>query len=262
MPPAPALQPQTDLAILNWRREKSVFLGTNQPQEDASWIFQLRMAELERAKIGPHQRAAAVAPARRAAVRLRDLGPRARAAAVRAARRRPRARRPRLLARPSADRADVITGTWIADRGAADRVAAARRRASGCSACYLQFSISDAYARRDTQSQLGRALRARSASGGKAWACGFPLLAPILSPSPTRSSRRTRRPTGTSRRTCLVDARAARRAQHGDRRLRARGDALALRRRVAPADGRLDRLGADDDHRRDAVRAIDQFRRD
>ena len=44
--------PQTDLAILNWRREKSVFLGTNQPQEDASWIFQLRMAELERAKSG------------------------------------------------------------------------------------------------------------------------------------------------------------------------------------------------------------------
>ena len=44
--------PQTDIAILNWRREKSVFLGTNQPQEDASWIFQLRMAELERAKTG------------------------------------------------------------------------------------------------------------------------------------------------------------------------------------------------------------------
>ena len=46
------LVPQTDIAILNWRREKSVFLGTNQPQEDASWIFQLRMAELERAKTG------------------------------------------------------------------------------------------------------------------------------------------------------------------------------------------------------------------
>jgi hypothetical protein len=48
----PALVPQTDLAILNWRREKSVFLGTDTPQEDASWIFQLRMAELERAKAG------------------------------------------------------------------------------------------------------------------------------------------------------------------------------------------------------------------
>ncbi len=51
-PPVAGLMPQTDLAILNWRREKSVFLGTNQPQEDASWIFQLRMAELERAKTG------------------------------------------------------------------------------------------------------------------------------------------------------------------------------------------------------------------
>jgi hypothetical protein len=51
-PPMQVLLPQTDLAILNWRREKSVFLGTNQPQEDASWIFQLRMAELERAKTG------------------------------------------------------------------------------------------------------------------------------------------------------------------------------------------------------------------
>src|SRR5262249_21238340 len=37
----PPLLPQTDLAILNWRREKSVFLGTDAPQEDASWIFQL-----------------------------------------------------------------------------------------------------------------------------------------------------------------------------------------------------------------------------
>ncbi|MGH8799597.1 MAG: J domain-containing protein, partial [Casimicrobiaceae bacterium] len=49
VPQTPALIPQTDLAILNWRREKSVFLGTDAPQEDASWIFQLRMAELERA---------------------------------------------------------------------------------------------------------------------------------------------------------------------------------------------------------------------
>ena len=48
----PLLMPPTDLAILNWRRQKSVFLGTNQPQEDASWVFQLRMAELDRAKLG------------------------------------------------------------------------------------------------------------------------------------------------------------------------------------------------------------------
>jgi hypothetical protein len=34
--PEPTLIPQTDLAILNWRREKSVFLGTDAPQEDAA----------------------------------------------------------------------------------------------------------------------------------------------------------------------------------------------------------------------------------
>ena len=61
--------PQTDLAILNWRRERSVFLGTNQPQEDASWIFQLRMAELERAKSG---RTSEPRPWHRLAARLFD----------------------------------------------------------------------------------------------------------------------------------------------------------------------------------------------
>ena len=68
-PPSQALMPQTDLAILNWRREKSVFLGTNQPQEDASWIFQLRMAELERAKSG---RTSEPRPWHRLAARLFD----------------------------------------------------------------------------------------------------------------------------------------------------------------------------------------------
>ena len=67
--PTPVLMPQTDLAILNWRREKSVFLGTNQPQEDASWIFQLRMAELERAKAG---RTSEPRPWNRLAARLFD----------------------------------------------------------------------------------------------------------------------------------------------------------------------------------------------
>ena len=84
--PQAVLVPQTDLAILNWRREKSVFLGTNQPQEDASWIFQLRMAELERAKSG---RTSEARPWQRLAarhLRLRDLGPGAGAAAVRIAR--------------------------------------------------------------------------------------------------------------------------------------------------------------------------------
>src|SRR5256886_2020882 len=65
--PVTALVPQTDLAILNWRREKSVFLGTDTPQEDASWIFQLRMAELERAKAG---RTSEPRPRHRLAARL------------------------------------------------------------------------------------------------------------------------------------------------------------------------------------------------
>ena len=46
--------------------------------------------------------------------------------------------------------------------------------------CYLQFSISDAYARRDPQAQLVRALR----RGFRVWwngvGGGFPLVAPIL----------------------------------------------------------------------------------
>src|SRR5262249_48514574 len=45
---------------------------------------------------------------------------------------------------------------------------------------YLQFSISDAYARRDVRAQLRRALR----RGFRVWwegiGCGFPLFAPIL----------------------------------------------------------------------------------
>ncbi len=51
-PGAAVAEPKADLAILSWRRRKTVFLGTNEPQEDASWVFQLRMAELERAKLG------------------------------------------------------------------------------------------------------------------------------------------------------------------------------------------------------------------
>ena len=106
-PPAQVLMPQTDLAILNWRREKSVFLGTNQPQEDASWIFQLRMAELERAKSG---RTSEPRPWNRLGARLFDYAIWGLVLALllselRGAGHRPRERR--VLARPSADRADA-----------------------------------------------------------------------------------------------------------------------------------------------------------
>ena len=46
---------------------------------------------------------------------------------------------------------------------------------------YLQFSISDAYARRDVRAQLMRGLCARrAASWVEGVGCGFPLLAPML----------------------------------------------------------------------------------
>jgi hypothetical protein len=45
---------------------------------------------------------------------------------------------------------------------------------------YLQFSISDAYARRDVRAQLRRALRRAFRVWWEGIACGFPLLAPIL----------------------------------------------------------------------------------
>jgi hypothetical protein len=45
---------------------------------------------------------------------------------------------------------------------------------------YLQFSISDAYARRDVRAQLRRALRRSFRVWWEGIACGFPLLAPIL----------------------------------------------------------------------------------
>lgn len=178
-PPAPPLQPQTDLAILNWRREKSVFLGTNQPQEDASWIFQLRMAELERAKSG---RTSEPRPWHRLAARLFDyaiwglvlallLSELTAAGAV------PDAWAQSLghpLIAPI-----LITLTWVPVE-ALLIAAVGSTPGKWLFGIYLQFSISDAYARRDAQAQLGRAMR----RGFRVWwegvACGFPLLAPFL----------------------------------------------------------------------------------
>ena len=123
--PAPALVPQTDIAILNWRREKSVFLGTDAPQEDASWIFQLRMAELERAKAG---RTSEPRPWNRLAARLFDYAIWGLMLALLLSElhgagsdQRPGG----LLGRPSACRADPHHRDLGADRGAVDRGAAA-----------------------------------------------------------------------------------------------------------------------------------------
>ena len=175
----PALMPQTDIAILNWRREKSVFLGTDAPQEDASWIFQLRMAELERAKAG---RTSEPRPWNRLSARLFDYAIWGLMLAL-------------LLSEVHGagligDQAAfwvghplvapmLITGTWVPVEAL---LIAALQQTPGkwLFGVYLQFSISDAYARRDVRAQLQRALRRAFRVWWEGIACGFPLLAPIL----------------------------------------------------------------------------------
>jgi hypothetical protein len=176
---APALVPQTDLAILNWRREKSVFLGTDAPQEDASWIFQLRMAELERAKAG---RTSEPRPANRLAARLFDYAIWGLVLAL------------LLSALHGAGVVGddiaywlghpffapiVITLSWIPIEAL---LIASLQQTPGkwLFGVYLQFSISDAYARRDLRAQLQRALRRAFRVWWEGVACGFPLMTPIL----------------------------------------------------------------------------------
>jgi hypothetical protein len=179
VPGAPAMQPQTDLAILNWRREKSVFLGTNQPQEDASWIFQLRMAELERAKSG---RTSEPRPWHRLAARMFDYAIWGLALALLLSELRGVAIVPNdigyLLGHPLIAPI-LITATWIPIEAL---LIAALGTTPGkwLFGVFLQFSISDAYARRDAQAQLSHALRRAFRVWWEGMACGFPLLAPIL----------------------------------------------------------------------------------
>jgi len=173
------LIPQTDLAILNWRREKSVFLGTNQPQEDASWIFQLRMAELERAKTG---RTSEPRPWNRLAARLFDYALWGIVLALLLSE--------LLSARLVPDHVGtwlahpmvapvLITGTWIAVE---TLLMASLGTTPGkwLFGCYLQFSISDAYAKREMRAQLIRGLKRAFRVWWEGMGCGFPLLAPIL----------------------------------------------------------------------------------
>ncbi|HVF63775.1 MAG TPA: DnaJ domain-containing protein [Casimicrobiaceae bacterium] len=176
---SPGLQPQTDLAILNWRREKSVFLGTNQPQEDASWIFQLRMAELERAKSG---RTSEPRPWHRLAARLFDYAIWGLVLALLLSELRGMGlvapQLAYLLSHPLLAPI-VITATWIPVEAL---LIAALNSTPGkwLFGVYLQFSISDAYARRDTQSQLKRGARRAFRVWWEGVAFGFPLLAPVL----------------------------------------------------------------------------------
>jgi uncharacterized RDD family membrane protein YckC len=174
-----ALVPQTDLAILNWRREKSVFLGTNQPQEDASWIFQLRMAELERAKSG---RTSEPRPWHRLAARLFDYSIWGLVLALLLSEVRASGVIPPDLAywlgHPLIAPI-VITASFIPIEAL---LIAALGTTPGkwLFGVYLQFSISDAYARRDTRAQLDRGFRRAFRVWWEGVGCGFPLLAPVL----------------------------------------------------------------------------------
>ena len=57
--------------IPRWRRDRTVFMGTGAPAEDATWLFRLRMAELKRVSA---ERVSDPQPAVRLCARLFDYG--------------------------------------------------------------------------------------------------------------------------------------------------------------------------------------------
>jgi hypothetical protein len=73
----------------------------------------------------------------------------------------------------------LITGTWVAVE---TLLMASLGTTPGkwLFGCYLQFSISDAYANRSMRSQLLRAFKRSLRVWWEGMGCGFPLLAPIL----------------------------------------------------------------------------------
>ena len=178
-PAPPLLAPQTDLAILNWRREKSVFLGAEQPQEDASWIFQLRMAELERAKSG---RTSEPRPWSRLGARLFDYALWGLVLALLVSELRGAEVLPdpvaALLVHPLLAPV-LITLSWIPIEAL---LIASLQTTPGkwLFGCYIQFSISNAYASREMRAQLDRALRRAFRLWWEGVGCGFPLIAPVL----------------------------------------------------------------------------------
>jgi hypothetical protein len=175
----PAAPPHTDLAILNWRREKSVFLGAEQPPEDASWIFQLRMAELERAKSG---RTSEPRPWSRLAARLFDYALWGLVLALLISELKSAGVLPdgliNALTHPLLAPV-LITATWIPVEAL---LIASLQTTPGkwLFGCYIQFSISNAYASREMRAQLDRALRRAFRLWWEGMGCGFPLLAPFL----------------------------------------------------------------------------------
>jgi uncharacterized RDD family membrane protein YckC len=173
------LVPQTDLAILNWRRERSVFLGTNQPQEDASWIFQLRMAELERAKSG---RTSEPRPWHRLSARVFDYAIWGLVLALLLSQLRALGIVPEhaalWLTHPLV--APMLISLAFVPIEALLITSVGTTPGKWLFGIYLQFSISDAYARRDTRTQLLRGLSRAVRVWVEGVGFGFPLLAPIL----------------------------------------------------------------------------------
>src|SRR6266550_1350074 len=173
------LSPQTDLAILNWRREKSVFLGASQPAEDASWIFQLRMAELEREKSG---RTSEPQPWNRLAARMFDYAIWGLVLAIILSELRGAG-----VLSPSAAywlgypliAPIVITASWVPIEAL---LIAALGTTPGkwLFGVYLQFSISDAYARRDAKSQIQRGFRRAFRVWWSGMGCGVVPVAAVL----------------------------------------------------------------------------------
>ncbi len=174
-----ALAPPAEVAILNWRRQKSVFLGTNEPQEDASWVFRLRMAELDRAKLG---RTSEPRPWSRLCARLFDYALWGLVLALPLA-------ELRALGIVGAEAADwlghpllapvLITASWIPVEAA---LIAALHATPGkwLFGVYLQLSISDAYAAGDAWTRFRHALMRALRVWWSGLGCGVPLLAPFL----------------------------------------------------------------------------------
>ena len=63
--------PVIDLGAVGWRHRDSLFLGNVEARKDAGWLFDLRTAELDRARL---QRTSVPHPWRRLAARLFDYG--------------------------------------------------------------------------------------------------------------------------------------------------------------------------------------------
>ena len=73
----------------------------------------------------------------------------------------------------------IITGTWV---GVETLLMASVGTTPGkwLFGCYVQYSISDAYARREMKSQIWRSFKRAFRVWWEGMGCGFPLIAPIL----------------------------------------------------------------------------------